>query len=598
METIVGSKDENSEPQSGNLVAFFQPVVDNPRKPVYEPLNNLLIAMNSQYKEIKGKSLFELYLDVSVQEMVEDVKDKITYNLFNILHSLLEEIQEFKDVENDIPIGVFLRLADELKTEDPKELDDTEKATLSAKSYYVDDILMNVLNYYDKEGENYESIKKQLESTPIFKMLFDIIDGNEEKFIQEFSGNLLEIEKSSLSRYHRDENDPHDVADFMFTILMAAIRHNRKLIIDCIFEHENFIRVKLDFPPNMKYSEMGQYVTEKLLQNDQELGMNKIPKSWQTPEVLEGFLDSQINYKNEDLIEIDTSFMIHRTTKKKQVRTPEDVNNMLMFWESTLSMRFIQENRCLNDLVTHPVISTYIDLKTYKHKRVLYYGFALFVLLAVLPFAIYIANKFNNWHDSLNLLLLIPIHALIAREMFQFKFIEKNWQNYSNNMSNQAELLLILSLIGALVQHLSAISVLSTLLFLLTLNYYANKLYEREEFLFGTLCGYLLFLVLPFVGFTAMDLSSYDKNVIFGVQIVFLLVMIFYLAKVQEELFHSKHVTIENFSMIVIIVVAVLVGFGSISFSTYSHIVQWLFCCLFILVLLGKCSQSHLHLLS
>jgi hypothetical protein len=577
METVVASINVNSEPQYGNLVVFLQPEVDNPRKPVYEPRDNLLIAMNSQYKEITGKSLFELYLDVSVQETVKDVGNRITFKLFNILHSLLEEIQEFKDVENEISIGMFLKMAKDLKAIDPKDYTTAEKYLLSTKIYYVDDILMNVLNYYDTTDVNYKRFKFQLVTinTPIYKMLFDIIDGKEKEFIEEFPKNLLEIEKSSLTRYHKDENNPHDVADFIFTILMAAIKHNRKLIIDRIFEQENFTRVKLDFPPNMKNSEMGQYVTAKLLQNDHELGLNKIPKSWLTPETFESFLDSQINYKNEDLIEIDTSFMIHRTTKKKQVKTPEDANNMLMFWESTLSMRFIQENKSLRNLVTHPVISTYIDLKTYKHKRVLYYGFGLFLLLVVLPFAVYIANKFNNWHDSLNLLLLIPINTLIAREMFQFKFIEKKWQKYSSNMSNQAELLLIMSLIGVLVHHLSAISVLSVSLFTLKLIFYATKLYEREEFSFIDLCGYLLLLVLPFVGFTVTSLLNDDKNIIIGVQIVFLSIMFLYLCvKVQKTCFRFKDVTIETHSLMALLVIAALDCLGFLSFPDYFYIVN------------------------
>jgi hypothetical protein len=503
MKFVIDSKDEE------NLLTFLEP-------DAYEGPKLATLKLH-QYQEFTGRSLFEHFLEICVREVF--VKTGIEVKFFKILLSLLDEIELIKDLnalDKILGYSEDAKFYMELLPEDLKALAVDHEAELQSKLHSVDQILATILVYCDKSDENFPSYKQKLTKSmnPIYKMVFDVIEGKEKDFIQNFAANVQELERLSQTLYNKS-----NISDFIFVILMAAIKHSRKSVIDCIFQ--NFSKLHFDFPPNMKCSESGQFVAEKLLQNDRELGEDKIPKDWLTPQVFESFLDSQISYKNEDLIKIDTSFMIHRLTKKQQVKGPEDVDNKLLFWESTKSLQFILDHELLKNSITHPVISTYIDLKTYKQKRTLYFDFLMLLVFVLVPFAL--SQNFSQ------LFLLFPIFFLAVREAFQFKFIEKTWENYSSNLSNQIKLSSIFVFTFTLILRLSTISTLAVFYFGLIFLFIVHKLYHLDRFSFTTVLKYLMFLVLPFVSFVACSFITSEVDEIFEVRCGSLVVMVVFL---------------------------------------------------------------------
>ena len=395
-------------------------------------------------------------MEISVREVIapEKFDRKLKFEFFEILISLLEEMEQIRNIETEVPIGKLLDYANDekffLQVLDGKiTTEEIEKHSkvLKSKIYFVDDILANILIYWTRSDENYEKYKEEfIKLGTYFKMLIDIIEGNDGDFVNNFLQNIKKIEQVFHVRYQKAEYEPNDVTEFLTTLLLAAMRHGRTNIIDRIFDYENFISTDFQFPRNMRCDKTTRYVAKKFLKNGIELGSGTIPENWLLPQDFEEFLDSRINTNNEDLIEIDTSFMIHRVSRMQHIESKTDVDNNQMLWEDTRSLEYIIENKLLKNFVTHPVISTYIDLKTFKHKRILLWNFYMFLFLFILPFAVFIAfsssyPSLTNWY-----FILFSIFVLVLRELFQYRSIDQSWIKYRTKISNLIEIALIFTL--------------------------------------------------------------------------------------------------------------------------------------------------------
>lgn len=420
---------------------------------MYQVSKSFQILKNIQFKKITGKTLFEHQIEICVREVIasEKVDRELKFDLFAILLSLLEEIEQIKDIRTEVPIDKLLDYAKDekfyLKILDGKitaeEIEKHEKE-LKPKIYFVDDILASFLIYWTQSDLNYDEYKQKfIELGTYFEMFIDIIEGNDEKLIRNFLESVKKIEKVFQVRYQKVSYEPNDVTNFLANLLFAAIRHGRTNVIDRIFDYENFITTEFQFPPNMRCDKTTRYVTTQLLQNGIELGSETIPENWLLPQDFEKFLDSRINYNNQDLIEIDTSFMIHRKTRKQHIESNTDVDNNNMFWEDTRSLEYIVENKLLKEFVTHPVISTYIDLKTFKHQRILLWNFFMFLCFLILIFAFVIAYSSYGSSSKIWNFILFPIVVLSLREYFQLSCIDETWKNYLKKTSNRIEICLI-----------------------------------------------------------------------------------------------------------------------------------------------------------
>ena len=467
---VIDSKDEL------NLLEFIKPKLASDS--VYQISKSFQIFKNAQFKKITGKSLFEHHLEICIREVLEPEKvdRKLKFQFFTILLSLLEEIEIVRDIKTELPIDKLLDYANtevdtppNTSTNEPvsgvdyandkkfyskildgritaEELKNHEK-TLKSKIYFVDDLLANIMVYWTHSDTNYNDYKEKFKKLGThFEMLIDIIEGNDKKLVDNFLENMKKLEKYFHVRYQKDEYDPNDVTGFLTTLLFASVRHGRKVVIDCIFKYENFIRTDFQFPPNMRCDKMTRYLAKKFLHNGIELGRGLIPENWLLPEDFEDFLNTRINYNNKNLVEIDTSFMIHRVSRKQQIESNEDVDYDQMLWEDTRSLKYIIENKLLREFVMHPVISTYIDLKTVKLKQILLWNFYIFLGLIILPFAGIIAYSSYNSSSKIWNLILIPVSVLALREYFQFTSVDESWKNYRKKISNLIEITLIFTL--------------------------------------------------------------------------------------------------------------------------------------------------------
>ena len=190
----------------------------------------------------------------------------------------------------------------------------------------------------------------------------------------EFVDNLGRFKKTVSdfykNRYKRLDECLSYTSNFMAIFLISAMKHNKRKIIDTILVNENLNNSKLRFPENIDTGSIYYYVTLKLLQNGHNISNKLIPAGWLTSSVMKDFLDSQISYHGHGLIEVNCSFMLHPHTMRLKVETEADVDISLVFYEDKDTLSFLLEDKHMMSTLTHPVVSTYINLKSMKFQQI------------------------------------------------------------------------------------------------------------------------------------------------------------------------------------------------------------------------------------
>lgn len=430
-------------------------VNDNKKISSFKKDKFFLVLQNQQYKEIEQKNFFEHYLDLRRKKGFKKIADKF----FQVIFYMLQEKRNVDILTQD----EFLSI---------EKITSHEISKYKQGRYYIDDLLANIIVYVDvpkasQQNGNTDNEKllqqtkaylkfknSMLHRSQIFRMMFYIIEGNEASFCMKFASFL-----EDLSDYFAVEYTPviiryieyHEnlTSNFLFHFLNAAIRNDRKKIIDCILQNETFLNVDVKYPENIETGPTHNYAALKMLQNGFSIGRNEIPSQWITPQVMKQFLDSQIVHKGHDLIQLDCNFMLHSFTRKYQVMNETDVDEKLIFWDDSDSLNFVTNIANSSDLIMHPVLSTYIDLKTLKYQKIYWYNFAIFLVAFALPFSMlpilhclfYVSNTvlfsvFYVWSA-------FGILIILAREILQFIYIDKKLRNYWRKKTNRLEVFLI-----------------------------------------------------------------------------------------------------------------------------------------------------------
>ncbi|KAG5668848.1 hypothetical protein PVAND_016770 [Polypedilum vanderplanki] len=198
--------------------------------------------------------------------------------------------------------------------------------------------------------------------------------------------------------------------------------------------------------------EIHYYTTLMLLRNGHELGKNIIPHEWVTPAVLYEFFDSQISYYNKDLIEINVSGLLHCETKKTVVKSAQDVTEKMMLWDDDRTLQYLLEHKNISHIITHPVVSTFIELKYAKHKMIFRLNFWFFVFFFVLPFSLFVFFNDEKLPDGLFPMCILSIFLFAAKELFQFQ-IAKESRIYLRDLTNKIDIPLIILSIFLLVSY-------------------------------------------------------------------------------------------------------------------------------------------------
>lgn len=400
-----------------------------------------MVMQNSQIYSLTGKSLLEYQIDIFLgMEELEYNVDLFVRNIY-----LLEEIGTIDEIQSDEVIDYFLKLMG--KTDQ-----------YAHELFEIDDLLGIMVIYWTPRKGQYENYKqKMIQINPFFDILFMTIEKKYDEFVECFSSKFDELEDVYETRYDvsvtQKDTDDHLYelysSNFMFILFLAAIRTNQHMLIDFIFKNDWFVTINFGFPENVKTSEIHYYAALNLLKHRHELGRANIPEDWLTHEVLDDFLDSRISYRDKDYIEIDCTSLLHAESQKIKVKGPADVTDKLLMLEDTMSLAYIRDHENLKNLIAHPVIETYINLKSLKYHRIFVYNFWAFVLLYILPFVALISHNHNEISDSAMWTVLISnrwhyigIIFLILRESFQC-IISGSVISYLKQRSNIFDMILI-----------------------------------------------------------------------------------------------------------------------------------------------------------
>lgn len=398
-----------------NLLAFLIPKFSGDSKAFK---NKFYMKMqNQKFLSITGKTFFEYYLFLCINGEHRD--------FFTLISYFLEEIETIKDIQHEIAIENLLNFASDANSEET-----------ARKKYFVDDLLANILVYWSTSDPNYELYKEKfLLMSPFFEMMLSIIEGDEEEFTEKLSMNLDKLEKSYSERYFDSSNDACYTSNFLSLLFFAAFKNDRREIIEKLLSYDVFDISRLRISEQMLSNGTQNFVASKLLEQGHEISSSLIPTNWISPQNLEKFLDSRIKYFNDEMIQIDCSFLVQPCN-----RMISDEDSLI---DDVASLNYIVHTPSLKRMITHPVLSTFTDLKSLSHRRVDNFNIFYFLLFYIIPIIVII---------RLDLLLNAEFYFyamifLLARILFQYYVIDKSMKKYLGNMMNLCESALLVQYI-------------------------------------------------------------------------------------------------------------------------------------------------------
>lgn len=380
-----------------------------------------------------GINLFE-YLIKLVRNVENDCL--LVNDVYEEIFALIQEF-ESDGYCDDLPIASIVNMIDE-NIEDKKN-----GAWRNAQWRIFKESILCLMIMHQKSFD--ESYEKLIESSPILYLIKLIMEDNsEDEFTSKYEATFVKIENTYLGLDTFAEQDKSflNLLDFSmlhFCLMVASIKFNRLRSIDEIFKQENLSRCSLRFPKNIKHYEGSEYATLKFLQNGFEDTVKHIPESWITNDVFEKFLNSRIRPITDNNIEINVDFLNSTTTHNYQQQLESTKH------EDSFALQYIVDHQNFKDLILHPVIVAYINLKNYRFKRIYEYNFWIYVLQLII-FAFYVTcDEDSGWRFLLAFLTFIPgLLYMSVREFLQLKYINKlNYRKHFSSFSNVCEILLI-----------------------------------------------------------------------------------------------------------------------------------------------------------
>lgn len=314
-----------------NLITFLLPQKNSAHKVEFKRHRNYMQALNNLYYSITEKTILDFYLEVSMDDHSGDEEDYQGLLCRHIIH-LLEEIGIINKVTRDPFIEKLIHLAeDEYFYEKVVRRESRLKVQTFGdrrkEKFHIDDLLGRMIVYWKPsndektKGNFYSTYKRKLMSiSPFYELVFNIIEHRGKLFKNNFRSKIHKLEMFYEGRYNDISNSEYHTSSLTFIMLLAAIQSNERGIINFIFDQDIFETIKFEFPSNMEVDHVHHFTALMLLKHGYELGKESIPREWMTPSVLNGFLDTQVKYYNQELVEIDCSCLLHTETRKMVVR--------------------------------------------------------------------------------------------------------------------------------------------------------------------------------------------------------------------------------------------------------------------------------------
>ncbi|CAO1407474.1 unnamed protein product [Diamesa serratosioi] len=212
------------------------------------------------------------------------------------------------------------------------------------------------------------------------------------------------------------------------------------------------------------------HMMTKLLDNGYYVGndgQEQIPLEWISSQVFEKFLDSKIKEDGRNKIKVDYNFLIDPSIRDVDLHGINDRNEKLLFSSGMKSLENIINNDRLRNLITHPVLSTFINLKTKKFQLIVNTNFYIFLFGYLIPFfqlttlrviiQVYttvfeLISEITTIEEGdlagyylfiLSCLCFLSTIFLTCRETVQLFWICDSKKIYLKNRSNQFQILLI-----------------------------------------------------------------------------------------------------------------------------------------------------------
>ncbi|CAO1433522.1 unnamed protein product [Diamesa hyperborea] len=416
---------------------------------------SLLVLKNEQLKEKTDKTIF-----LKMYEIIPNNAD-MKADCMLILESLLHEMMEIDDIEFDCDI----------------------QTVLAMKPIYRDEILRLLVIYWKIDSFNYEKYKNHpMLNEKIYDLMIMLKNQNDENFNDAFPSYLIE-----MMRQHKENYQSYVQKDANI-LLTLALRYGQKRAMETIVTCQSIEVNKIKITTDKSVSTYKNINFLMKLMLKYGYNVHDLNHSWVNVEVFEDNLDERIIEEDQNNIIID-----YKSSNNDDESIINQDDN-----ESLFSCYNILNNRCLKNNMTHPVLSTFINLKALKYHRFNVFNFWIFIVIHMLPF--YVLLSYPN---QLNTLLFWLIYFvcilgtcfLIIREFIELIISEK--AIYFKKRSNYIEIVLIV--LSVLVLMLipqgtgSNIMTYSSALLKRLKNYYEVKnvdaffklLQKNEHILFG-----------------------------------------------------------------------------------------------------------------
>ena len=406
---------------------------DNLQKP-----QSFLKLLTTHYHELTDKNFFELFTQICENKQqnheVAGVKNNSRSRFFNAVLCLLEEKKFVENIRDEVPVDDFVQIMKEGNDlqEMPEVSVGTNRNELNPEEskhslrLNCEALLGFIIAYWNPKDAEYENFKQQMvESNTFLTIAFAFVKKQDEN-CTELRESLQSLEKNVQGICPENSLMP----DFLFILLVIAMKCSHKTAVDCILSVENFTLCEFKFPSNMKITEMNFYVARKLLENGYKVGTDNVVDSWITrPNFIE-FLDSRVKYCGQDVVEVDFGFVANTTG------LDEDTN----------ALQTIITDERINDCIVHPVMKTYIEVKSQKFRNIHKSNFNTFFLFHIIPLVLLLMKYFipqtttsdcsifeTFLFEAAKYFFPFSILFLMIRQVLLIKYSRKSfigWQNF------------------------------------------------------------------------------------------------------------------------------------------------------------------------
>lgn len=401
--------------------------------------NYFLNIKNDQFMRKSGISLFN-----KIYAIILTDASKLDFCLI-ILNEMVKELKVINDIRRDVFIDTVLAMDGKVQEE----------------------VLKLLLKFWVVNSKNYHFYRNTFcEISPFFKLYIALKEHDEDEFEDSFCEYLDYMRQHAADRDDFNQKLQEDSNLLLTFALNHGLKKAMQLLIKCYSVDVNKSGDASDVTINNEYAML------KLLEKGYYLGYEheEINKdgNWINAKVFEQFLDSRVTTTNGHTstvsrdddrgIQIDYTFLISPEIRPITMNKDED-GQRLIFNPGMAPLEWLLTNEKLRHMITHPVLSTFINLKSHKFSLIYSLNLYIFCVFYVLPFMlVFISYDPQDDWDVLKILFpaAIATFYLTIREAIQFFWIIDNKIEYFKKKSNKLEMLMIFTswwLLIALMTH-------------------------------------------------------------------------------------------------------------------------------------------------